>query len=69
MKKRFYTMLCISMVGFIGSEVGALLHKTRWGTRKQEPYTLPKLGYAYTALEPYLDALTLKIHYTKHHQK
>ncbi len=32
-------------------------------------YTLPKLGYTYTALEPYLDALTLKIHYTKHHQK
>ena len=32
-------------------------------------YTLPKLEYAYTALEPYLDAQTLRIHYTKHHQK
>ncbi len=31
-------------------------------------YELPKLNYAYDALEPYLDALTMEIHYTKHHQ-
>jgi superoxide dismutase, Fe-Mn family len=31
-------------------------------------YTLPKLGYAYDALEPYIDAQTMEIHYTKHHQ-
>jgi len=29
---------------------------------------LPKLGYAYDALEPYLDAQTMEIHYLKHHQ-
>jgi superoxide dismutase, Fe-Mn family len=33
-----------------------------------EPYTLPPLGYAYTALEPAIDAMTMEIHYTKHHQ-
>ena len=31
-------------------------------------YTLPSLPYAYDALEPYIDALTMEIHYTKHHQ-
>ena len=31
-------------------------------------YELPKLDYAYNALEPYIDAQTMEIHYTKHHQ-
>ena len=31
-------------------------------------FTLPKLNYAYDALEPYIDAQTMEIHYTKHHQ-
>lgn len=31
-------------------------------------YTLPKLDYAYDALEPFIDARTMEIHYTKHHQ-
>jgi Fe-Mn family superoxide dismutase len=31
------------------------------------PFKLPELGYAYNALEPYLDARTMEIHYTKHH--
>lgn len=31
-------------------------------------YTLPTLPYAYDALEPHIDALTMEIHYSKHHQ-
>lgn len=30
-------------------------------------FELPKLGYEYKALEPNIDALTMEIHYTKHH--
>lgn len=31
-------------------------------------YTLPNLVYDYAALEPHIDAKTMEIHYTKHHQ-
>lgn len=30
-------------------------------------YTLPALPYPYNALEPHIDARTMEIHYTKHH--
>ncbi|OBQ56956.1 MULTISPECIES: superoxide dismutase [Flavobacteriaceae] len=31
-------------------------------------FELPKLGYAYDALEPHIDAKTMEIHHSKHHQ-
>jgi Fe-Mn family superoxide dismutase len=31
-------------------------------------YELPKLPYAYDALEPHIDARTMEIHHSKHHQ-
>lgn len=31
-------------------------------------YTLPKLAYGYDELEPYIDAQTMQVHHTKHHQ-
>ncbi len=30
-------------------------------------YELPKLNYSFDALEPHIDALTMEIHYSKHH--
>jgi len=32
------------------------------------PYSLPALPYAYDALEPHIDAQTMEIHHSKHHQ-
>jgi Fe-Mn family superoxide dismutase len=32
------------------------------------PYTLPSLPYPFHALEPHIDAKTMEIHLTKHHQ-
>lgn len=32
------------------------------------PHELPKLPYDFNALEPHIDAKTMEIHYTKHHQ-
>lgn len=32
------------------------------------PFELPKLSFAFDALEPYIDAKTMEIHHDKHHQ-
>jgi Fe-Mn family superoxide dismutase len=37
-------------------------------TETPQPFTLPKLGFSYDALEPHIDAKTMEIHHTKHHQ-
>ena len=31
-------------------------------------HSLPSLPYAYDALEPKIDAMTMEIHHTRHHQ-
>ena len=31
-------------------------------------YELPKVPYSYDSLEPHIDARTMEIHHTKHHQ-
>ncbi len=31
-------------------------------------HSLPQLPYDYSALEPHIDARTMEIHHTKHHQ-
>ncbi|MFG6175967.1 superoxide dismutase [Halomonas sp. THAF12] len=32
------------------------------------PHSLPDIPYAYNALEPHIDALTMEIHHSRHHQ-
>ena len=35
--------------------------------REGEDFKLPELPYAYDDLEPYIDAMTMEIHYSRHH--
>ncbi|ADQ16983.1 Superoxide dismutase [Leadbetterella byssophila DSM 17132] len=36
--------------------------------RMADAFTLPKLPYAFNALEPHIDAETMEIHYSRHHK-
>ncbi|OAI48103.1 superoxide dismutase [Planctomycetaceae bacterium SCGC AG-212-F19] len=47
----------------------AALVLTSWTHAQDKPgFKLPKLPYAYDALEPTIDKLTMEIHHDKHHQ-
>ncbi len=46
----------------------AALAQTAAAASPAGPHKLPKLPYAYDALEPYIDARTMEIHHTRHHQ-
>ncbi len=37
-------------------------------TKSFEGHKFPDLGYDFNALEPYIDAQTMELHYTKHHK-
>ncbi len=36
--------------------------------KKVKELQFPELGYAFNALEPHIDAMTMEIHYTRHHK-
>jgi len=44
------------------------LARAAWAQEAAKPFTLPKLSYPYEALEPHIDAQTMNIHHTRHHQ-
>jgi Fe-Mn family superoxide dismutase len=47
---------------------GSIHKETTSENDKMADYTLPPLPYDFGALEPHIDAKTMEIHYTKHHQ-
>ncbi len=52
----------------IGMGAGlALFPRLTFGAAGDSKYQLPKLPYAYDALEPHIDARTMEIHHSKHH--
>jgi Fe-Mn family superoxide dismutase len=62
-RKNFVSSL---MIGFLGSKVSVA--EAENACTAAEPFSLPALPYAYSALEPFIDAQTMEIHHSKHHQ-
>lgn len=61
MKRReflYKTLLASSVLAFNSSMLFA---------QAPQEFQLPPLGYAYNALEPYIDSQTMEIHHSKHH--
>lgn len=56
-------ILCLALV-FFGNAIASAQAADAPPTG---PFTLPALPYAYDALEPHIDAETMKIHHDKHH--
>ncbi len=52
----------------IGGVVSALAQTPALSQTPPPAFMLPKLSYAFDALEPYIDAQTMQIHHDKHHQ-
>jgi Fe-Mn family superoxide dismutase len=51
-----------------GAVTLALAPLAAWADEDKKGFTLPKLPYEYDALEPHIDAETMKIHHDRHHQ-
>jgi Fe-Mn family superoxide dismutase len=51
-----------------GAAAIALTPVDAWAADEKKGFTLPKLPYDYDALEPHIDAETMKIHHDRHHQ-
>ena len=60
-------LLGLGSSGLRAASSGKKAAATGMGMTSQ-PFTLPKLAYAYDALEPHIDAKTMEIHHSKHHQ-
>jgi Fe-Mn family superoxide dismutase len=58
------------LAGISSRVMGADAAATAAGTAVEAKlgWELPKLAFAYDALEPHIDAKTMEIHHTKHHQ-
>lgn len=56
----------VGAAGVIPSYASSILKDNYDSSENQ--YTLPSLDYAYDALEPHIDAQTMEIHHSRHHQ-
>ncbi len=62
-RKDFVSSLFLGLAG-----TKAMANATNNIFNTADAFTLPNLPFAYNALEPFIDAQTMEIHYSKHHQ-
>jgi Fe-Mn family superoxide dismutase len=60
--KKLFSMLCGVLICTL-----LPLNFVKAENKTDGPFKLPPLPYSYNALEPYIDAQTMEIHYLKHH--
>jgi Fe-Mn family superoxide dismutase len=56
----------VSVLGKVDNQLNYIKKQIR-STNTMAKFELPQLPYAYDALEPYIDKMTMEIHHTKHH--
>ena len=68
-RKFIYALGAIPAVSVLGKVENHLnnINKHIRSNSKMAKFELPALPYAYDALEPYIDKMTMEIHHTKHH--
>jgi Fe-Mn family superoxide dismutase len=54
-------------IGYIDFKITITASKTKTGGNLKMAHELPKLPYAYDALEPYIDEQTMHLHHDTHH--
>ena len=70
MKNKIASFIALSIVSFsLKAQDKSMLVKPITTKKSEERFTLPPLPYKYNALEPYVDARTMELHHSKHHQK
>jgi Fe-Mn family superoxide dismutase len=67
MNRRELLSACAAVAGIFGAS-SRLEAQAPAPAAPSGPFTLPPLGYAYDALEPYIDAQTMQLHHDKHHK-
>jgi Fe-Mn family superoxide dismutase len=66
-KRTFLKSVILGTTGVFASGLTSKLKATKGKRRWNGIFVLPELPFAFNALEPYIDAKTMEIHYTKHH--
>ncbi len=64
-KRDFLKTMAIGGLGLATTSSWASTFETNY--LENGDYKLPKLPYAYNALEPYIDEQTMRLHHSKHH--
>jgi len=62
MKNKIISSICFSLILLL-----LPLNIIKAESQSEGPFKLPPLPYSYDALEPYIDAETMKLHHDKHH--